>query len=254
MIGVDLYLYLERDSPLHRLHPVTKLALLGGACAAGLLLSRPAPLLAACALLAALAALAGALVNLWRVRVFFALTTIASIAVWTLVGRGPTPLALWMTREGLAAGVVAALRIDLFLLAGVLFLSVTRNEESVAGLRRLGLPYPVCFAFSTALRLAPTLVGTGWAVKEAQRARGLDPDRGTPLARLRNHVPLLVPTFLSTIRMTHHLAMSLEARGFGSGRRRTSLLAFRFGWRDALALAGTAALVAAAALLRWAGR
>jgi energy-coupling factor transport system permease protein len=107
-------------------------------------------------------------------------TTLSAIAVWTLVGRGPTPLVLWMTREGLAAGVVAALRIDLFLLAGVLFLSVTRNEESVAGLRRLGLPYPFCFALSTALRLAPTLVGTGWAVKEAQRARGLDPDRGTP--------------------------------------------------------------------------
>jgi energy-coupling factor transport system permease protein len=245
----DLYFYLERESPLHRLHPLTKIGLLGGACALGLVLARPLPLLAACALAFGLNLLGGALGNLRRVRVFFVLTTVAAVAVWTLVGRGPTPLALWMTREGLAAGVVAALRIDLFLLAGVLFLSVTRNEESVAGLRRLGLPYPLCFAFSTALRLAPTLVGTGWAVKEAQLARGLDPDRGSPLARLRNHVPLLVPTFLSTIRMTHHLAMSLEARGFGAGARRTSLLAFRFGWRDALALAALAAVLVAAILL-----
>jgi energy-coupling factor transport system permease protein len=247
---MDLYFYVERDSPLHRLHPVTKVALIAGACVVGLLLARPLHLLAACAVAAGLVAIAGAWGNLRRVRVFFVLTTLGAIAVWTLVGRGATPLALWMTREGLAAGIVAALRIDLFLLAGVLFLSVTRNEESVAGLRSLGLPYPVCFAFSTALRLAPTLVGTGWAVKEAQRARGLDPDRGTPLARLRNHVPLLVPTFLSTIRMTHHLSMSLEARGFGASPRRTSLLAFRFGWRDLAALAAVAALVAAAALLR----
>jgi energy-coupling factor transport system permease protein len=247
---VDLYFYVERDSPLHRLHPLSKLGLLAAACVVGLLLSRPLHLLAACALVAGLVAIAGALDNLRRVRAFFALATIGAVAVWTLVGRGPTPLALWMTREGLAAGIVAALRIDLFLLAGVLFLSVTRNEESVAGLQRLGLPYPFCFAFSTALRLAPTLVGTGWAVKEAQRARGLDPDRGSPIARLRNHVPLLVPTFLSTIRMTHHLAMSLEARGFGAGRRRTSLLAFRFGWRDALALLAVAAAVVAATVLR----
>jgi len=248
--AVDLYLYLERDSPLHRLHPVTKIALIAGACVLGLLLARPPHLLAAGALFLGLTALAGALGNLWRVRVFFALTTVASIALWTLVGRGPTPLVLWMTREGLAAGITAALRIDLFLAAGVLYLSIARNEESIAGLRRLGLPYPLCFAFSTALRLAPTLVGTGWAVKEAQQARGLDPDRGTPLARLRNHVPLLVPTFLSTIRMTHHLAMSLEARGFGANRRRTSLLVYRFGRLDALALAGVAAAVFAAALLR----
>ena len=248
--AVDLYLYLERDSPLHRLHPVTKIALIAGACVLGLLLARPPHLLAAGALFLGLTALAGALGNLWRVRVFFALTTVASIALWTLVGRGPTPLVLWMTREGLAAGITAALRIDLFLAAGVLYLSIARNEESIAGLRRLGLPYPLCFAFSTALRLAPTLVGTGWSVKEAQRARGLDPDRGSPLARLRKHVPLLVPTFLSTIRMTHHLAMSLEARGFGAGRRRTSLLAFRFSGRDALALAACTAAVLGAALLR----
>lgn len=247
---MDLYLYVERDSPLHRLHPLTKIALIAAACAVGLLLTRPLHLLAASALLAGLVAAGGALGNLRRVGGFFVLTTVSAVAVWTLVGRGPTPLLLWMTREGLAAGILAALRIDLFLLAGVLFLSVTRNEESVAGLRRLGLPYPVCFALSTALRQAPTLVGTGWAVKEAQRARGLDPDRGTPLARLRNHIPLLVPTFLSTIRMTHHLAMSLEARGFGAGRRRTSLLEFRFTWRDALALAALAALVGAATLLR----
>lgn len=248
---MDLYLYLERDSPLHRLHPVVKIAVTAAACTTGLLLARPLHLAAACALAAALIALAGALGNLRRVRVFLALASVGAVAVWTLVGRGPTPLWLWMTREGLDAGVVAALRIDLFLLAGVLFLSVARNEETVAGLRRLGLPYPVCFALSTALRLAPTLVGTGWAVKEAQRARGLDPDRGTPLARLRNHVPLLVPTFLSTIRMTHHLAMSLEARGFGASRRRTSLLAYRFGWGDALALTGCVAAVTAAAWVRW---
>jgi energy-coupling factor transport system permease protein len=247
---MDFYFYLERDSPLHRLHPVTKLALTAAACVAGLLLRQPLQLAAACALAATLLALARALGNLRRVRVFLALTSFGAVAVWTLVGRGPTPLWLWMTREGFAAGVVAALRIDLFLLAGVLYLSVARNEETVAGLRRLGLPYPLCFALATALRLAPTLVGTGWAVKEAQKARGLDPDSGSPLARLRKHVPLLVPTFLSTIRMTHHLAMSLEARGFGAGRRRTSLLAFAFRRQDALALASCAAALILAALLR----
>ena len=122
-----------------------------------------------------------------------------------------------MTREGLAAGVVAALRIDLFLLAGVLFLSDARNEETVAGLRASACPTRSASPSRRRCGWRRLLVGTGWPVKEAQRARGLDPDRGSPLARLSKHVPLLVPTFLSTIRMTHHLAMSLEARGFGPG-------------------------------------
>jgi energy-coupling factor transport system permease protein len=155
-----------------------------------------------------------------------------------------------MTREGLHAGIVAALRIDVFLLAGTLFLSIARNEEIVQGLLRLGLPYPLCFALSTALRLAPTFVGTGWAVRDAQRARGLDPDTGSLAARLRKNVPLLVPTFLTTIRMTGHLAMSLEAKGFGLHRKRTSLLETRFGAGDAATLALLAVALAAAFFAR----
>jgi len=182
-----------------------------------------------------------------RVLVFLLLGGVAALLLWTLVGRGPTPLVLWMSREGLRRGVVAALRIDSFVLAGVLFLSTTRNEEIVLGLRRLGLPYPVCFAFSTALRLAPSFIGTGLAVREAQRARGLDPDAGSIVARLKANIPLLVPTFLTTIRMTNHLAMSLEARGFGLQKQRTSLLEAHASFRDALVLLLLAALLAVAA-------
>ena len=64
---VDLFFYLENASPLHRLHPVTKIALLGGSCAVGLVLARPLHLLAAGAVL--LVALALHVVHLvWKHR------------------------------------------------------------------------------------------------------------------------------------------------------------------------------------------
>ena len=247
---MELYLYLDRPSPVHRLHPVTKLALLAGNGALALVLARPLQLAAVPLLVLGQLALARSLANVRRVALFLLVASCSTVALWTLVGRGPTPLLLWMTREGLAAGVVAALRIDAFILAGALFLSTARNEETVLGLRALRVPYPLCFAFSTALRLAPTFVGTGWSVREAQKARGLDPDAGSPAARLRASVPLLVPTFLTTIRMTTHLAMSLESRGFGLRRDRTFLLEARAGWRDAVAVGLLAALLAVAALVR----
>jgi energy-coupling factor transport system permease protein len=245
---VDLFFYVERGSLVHRLHPVTKLILLGGICTIALLLHSPAPLLAVfCVTLLAIVA-AGGLGNVRRVLVFLLLAGASALLLWTLVGRGPTPLFLWMSREGLLLGVVAALRIDSFILAGVLFLSTTRNEEIVQGLLRIGLPYPICFAFSTALRLAPTFIGTGLAVREAQRARGLDPDAGSLAARLKANIPLLVPTFLTTIRMTNHLAMSLEARGFGLKKQRTSLLETHVGFGDLFVLLLLTALLAGAAL------
>jgi energy-coupling factor transport system permease protein len=245
---VDLFFYVERGSPVHRLHPVTKLVVLGGICTIALFLRSPLPLLAfSCAILLATIA-TGGLGNVRRVLGFLLLAGTSALVLWTLVGGGQTRLVLWMSREGLLRGCVAALRIDSFILAGVLFLSTTRNEEIVLGLLRIGLPYPVCFAFSTALRLAPSFIGTGLAVREAQRARGLDTDAGSLAARLKANIPLLVPTFLTTIRMTTHLAMSLEARGFGLQKRRTSLLETRFGVGDLIALALVAALLAAAAV------
>lgn len=244
---MDLFFYTERVSLIHRLHPVTKLILLGGMCTIALVLRRPAPLLACFGVILLVTIATGGLGNVRRVLVFLLLAGTSALLLWTLVGRGPTPLFLWMSREGLLLGVVAALRIDSFILAGVLFLSTTRNEEIVQGLLRIGLPYPICFAFSTALRLAPSFIGTGLAVREAQRARGLDPDAGSLVARLRANIPLLVPTFLTTIRMTNHLAMSLEARGFGLQKKRTSLLETHFGSGDLFVLLLLAALLAGAA-------
>ena len=244
---MDLFFYVERDSPVHRLHPVTKLVVLGGICTIALVLRSPAPLLAFFGVILLATIATGGLGNVRRVLVFLLLAGTSALVLWTLAGRGPTHLVLWMSREGLRLGVVAALRIDSFILAGVLFLSTTRNEEIVLGLLRIGLPYPICFAFSTALRLAPSFIGTGLAVREAQRARGLDPDAGSLAARLKANIPLLVPTFLTTIRMTNHLAMSLEARGFGLQKRRTSLLVTRFGLGDLFVLLLLAALLVAGA-------
>ena len=50
--------------------------------------------------------------------------------------------------------------------------------------------------------------------------------------------------------MTGHLAMSLEAKGFGLRKSRTSLLETHFGARDALALALLAAALTAGFLAR----
>ncbi len=238
---MDLYLYTEADSFLHRLDGLTKIALLCGNCTLALFSNRLRPLTAVLVLILLQMAAARSLGNLRRIWRFLALVTVLTALLWTAVGRGPTPLFAWMTREGLLAGLAATLRIDSFILAGMLFLSTTRNEEMLQGLLRLRVPYPVCFAFSMALRLAPAFVGMGWAVREAQKARGLNPDAGSLLARLRKNVPLLVPALLSTIRMTGQLAMSLESRGFGLNPHRTFLAESHLGWRDAAAAVGLAA-------------
>ena len=251
---MNLFLYLDHPSPVHRLDPRTKLLLLFGSFVAAVLFTRPAPLVGLLLLLLAYGALAGVLRNLRRIWVLLGTIAAITIVSWGIFGAGATPVVWRITREGLTFGLAAALKIDGMILAGLIFLSATRIEEIVLGLIRLRVPFPAAFAFSLALRMVPTILGTAVTVTEAQRSRGLDLDRGGPIRRLRGYIPLLVPILLHTLRSTDQLAKALESRGFGACRDRGSYLEIGFHGQDAVALVLGGLMLAGFVALRLAGR
>jgi len=121
-------------------------------------------------------------------------------------------------------------------MAGLLFLATTRNEEITGGLIRLGLPYPVAFALSTALRLVPTFAGAGATIIQAQVSRGLDLEAKNLFTRIGKFIPLAVPMFITAIRYTNTLAMALESRGFRPDAPRSFFYEPQMGRRDWLVL------------------
>jgi energy-coupling factor transport system permease protein len=233
---MNLFLYLDKDTAIHRLDPRTKLALLLGSFVAAVLFHRPGPLFSLLLILLVYGAFGRSLGNLRRIWFLLLGIAIFSIASWSVFARGTTPLFWRVTQESLGYGVGAAIKIDGMIISGLIFLSTTRIEEIVLGLIRLRVPYQAAFAFSLGIRMVPTIIGTATTVIEAQRSRGLDLESGGPLARLRNHIPLLVPIFLQTLRGTDQLAKALESRGFGARRERTSYLEIGFHGPDVLAL------------------
>jgi len=240
-------LYLDHNTALHRLDPRAKLFGLLVAFALTLVFNHPGYVAAAAAAIVLAAGIGRCFVNLWRLRVIFVLLFLFSVVLWPLMLRGPTLVArlgpLSVTRESLLYGLAVGLRLDAMVAAGLVFLSTTRVEEFTSGLRRLGLPFPVSFAFSLAFRLVPTFAESAYTIIQAQKSRGLDLESGGLLTRLRRHVPLLIPAVVCAIRNTDLLAMTLESRGYGASGRRTDYLELRFRWRDALiCLALTAAL------------
>jgi energy-coupling factor transport system permease protein len=130
-----------------------------------------------------------------------------------------------------------ALKLAIILGAGIFFLSVTRIEEFAYALTRLGMPYKIGFTFSLAFRLVPVFLDATGTVVQAQRCRGLDFDRGGFAQRLARYIPVIVPVFMAALRRADNMAMALEARGFQSGRKRTTLQRYPFGALDAVALA-----------------
>jgi energy-coupling factor transport system permease protein len=250
---VDPFLYLDRDTWVHRLDPRTKMLLLIGAFVLAFLFVNPLYGLGVLAIVLAFGAAARSLINLRRIWFILFMIAVMTVILWTLFGSGETPLFWLVEWEALLYGIGAALRIDIMIVAGMIFLSATRNEEIATGLVKLGIPYRFAFAVSTALRLVPTIAATGSTIGQAQRSRGLDLESGNIIQRVRKNTPLLIPVFVSTIRSTNVFSMALESKGFGASERRTYFLKIEMTRRDALVLVSFAALLVAALALRFAG-
>ncbi len=246
-------LYLDRGTFFHRLDPRTKIALVLTIFVVVLYFEHPLWVAPITLLTGLLIVLSQALVNLWRIRYIVIVLTVTGIVIWNFFAHGETHLFWIFSLESLAFSVSRVLVILTAIMGGIFFVSTTRVEEFVAGAIRLGLPYRFGFALSISMRLVPMIIGTVFAIAEAQKTRGLDLDSGNLLQRLRKYVPLLVPVFLSTMRHVNTLGLALEARGFGALPRRSSYLELRLGARDYAVLAASVVLLVALTLAKLAG-
>jgi energy-coupling factor transport system permease protein len=240
---MPLTLYVAAPSPLHRLHPVTKLVGLLAFVVAAFVVDDPRFELPLAAAVGGLLWAGGGLANARRFRAMFLVVFAFTLGIWTFF-YGAVLRPTW---AGFLFGLSTAIRLDTFLAAGLLFLSVTRIEEVAYGLGRLGVPYAVGFTLTLAFRLVPVFFDAAMTVVEAQRCRGLEFGRGGVGARLRRYVPVLVPVFIGALRRADRMAMALELRGFNSGRPRTVYL--RAQVRAADVCASALALAAAAGYL-----
>ena len=251
------FLYLDRDTWLHRLDARTKVVSLLGIFAVALIFSDPRFLIAPAILVVMALVSAEALANLRKMWLLLTLLFLYCLLLWPFFVTGRTPMiamgTLTLTNEAVRYGVAMGLRLDVMFLGGILLLSITRIEEFTLALQRLGLPGPMAFALSLAFRWVPSLIGAAGLIVQAQRARGLDLGAGHALGRIRRYPPLVVPLIGHTLRHTRLLAMALESKGFGPGAERHGFLELRMRRADYGTLAVMVALVGLCIWLRVAG-
>ncbi|MDK2811033.1 MAG: energy-coupling factor transport system permease protein [Petroclostridium sp.] len=225
---MNLFLYLNKDTYMHRLDPRTKIIVLIASFIIGILFSSPISLTVFSLAVIVYGATGKILGNLKRI--WFILLTIGifTIIMWAFFAQGTTPLLGPVELESLLYGIAMAIKIDIMIIAGMIFLSSTKIEEISLGLMKLGLPYQAAFAFSTAIRLVPTIIANCYTIIEAQKSRGLNADEGNIIQKIKKFVPLLIPVFLSIIRSTNTFGMALESKGFGAQKFRSSIIDSKF--------------------------
>jgi len=250
-----MQLFRDVESPLHRLHPSTKLIALFLLLVVGMSFNDPRYVLGAVMALFVIAAVGRSLPSVGRMWKFLAVLFTFATLLWSLFLRGAESEAdaLPYLGAGIEYAVAMGLRIDFLLISGIIFTACTRVEEFALGLQRLGVPYRGCFAISLAFRLLPSFSTSVATIVQAQMSRGLDVTTGNIITRLRRYLPLIVPALLSALRRADVLAMALESRGLGARPVRTSLLQPRVGNADVVAVGMMVAAVGLCLLLRLAG-
>lgn len=180
---------------------------------------------------------------------------VISLVLWPLIyQQGPVLFevaGIDVTEGGVFFGFGMAFRILDMVIAPIALFLTTTQPDFIAGMRRLGLPYKASFALATALRFLPTVVGVGQSIVEAQRARGLDPGRGSPVRRMRSYGRIVGPLMVTSIRIAQQLVLAVEAKAFSIDRKRTFYKNLEYATMDwiALFLLGSAVSVALAVRL-----
>jgi len=240
----------HRRTWLHRVNPVTKLALFSVWFFAAIVIHD----------LNAMANLAlGSLLLLlgsghpWKRLLLYAspflLVFVSSATGMMMFGTGETQWFRWglveITEESFYRGLHLGFRALSMAAAGLLFGLTTRPVDLFYALmQRVKLPPKYAYGFLAALRLMPMLAEEFRTLRHAHLVRGTG-KRGR-LARLggawrRYAIPLLA----QSIRKAHRTAVAMEAKRFAGDGRRTYYYDIGFSSLDAAFVALTAALFAA---------
>ncbi len=254
---MPIYLYIDRPTFVHRLHPTVKVFALLVMFWSVYWVDNPIALLPIGAFMLIVAQLTDSWANFYRLRWLFVILVITTTIAWMVFYRKGTALidipVLHVSRASIVFGLGRGIKLAELLATSVLFLSTTKVEEFTIGLSKIGVPYRVGFAITLAFRLVPLFIDSALTIVDAQRLRGYEFDQGGPFERVRRYVPVVIPVFMGALRKANNMAMALEARGFGRTHRPTTFIDYPIVASDVIAVAALIALGAGYFMLYYTG-
>lgn len=155
-----------------------------------------------------------------------------------------------ITFDGLLYGLAMGLRVALMVISAGVWMMTTSPEKMTVGLLKMGLPYKAGLAISNAIRFVPLINAQISTIREAQRARGLQLEKGNPFSRAIKYLSVLGPVFLRSVDLIQSLAIAMDARGFGAGNGRTTIIQINMKRLDWLIVTAFGIAVAVGLLMR----
>ena len=126
----------------------------------------------------------------------------------------------------------------------LLFVCTTNPSEFAASLNRIGVSYKISYAVALALRYIPDIQREYRDISLAQQARGTEMSKKASLVdRLKAASTILIPLILSSMERIETISNAMELRGFGKDAKRTWYSGRKFTKMDIISMAVCVLLV-----------
>ncbi len=219
--------FIQRDSVIHRLNPLTKLLWSVVLMTLSFMFKGPlvlAALFLSIALVAQAAKILKEMIPVFKGLLYFAgfflLFQIFFITegnrIWVVPGTNWLPV----TDQGLVISLGIGVRLMVIAASFPVLLATTQVKDLVVVLvEKLKIPYTYAFMFITSLRFIPTFMNEMDQIIQAQCSRAHRLDSRNFVTKFLSICPLAIPLMITSVKKAERLAISMETRGFGSGKR-----------------------------------
>ena len=125
-------------------------------------------------------------------------------------------------KEGVMKAVGLTSKLTAIVSALTMLTLITPIKDFTLALEKKGLNPKAAFILMLTLQTIPEMKKQANVIMDSQKARGIETE-GNILVRAKALIPIFIPLVLSSIANTEERAITLEARGFSVGEKRTIL-------------------------------
>jgi energy-coupling factor transport system permease protein len=240
--------YRDKDSLIHRLSPLVKLAWGGGLVVLSLIFSHPIYILILFLSVIPLVKLAGVgreWASTLKLALWLGLSIIVINALFSYHGdhvllaapfRLPAVGQPIITLEAIAYGAVMALKLAVIISVFSLINLTVHPDDIMAVLLKMKLPYKSVLVTSLSTRFVPCLVEDIGRISDGYRSRGVQLDAGGWFKRVKNRAKITTALLANSLDRSVQVAEAMETRAFGSGQKRVFYKEINISKIDAMTL------------------
>ena len=125
-------------------------------------------------------------------------------------------------KEGVMKAIGLTSKLTAIVSALTMLTLITPVKDFTLALEKKGLNPKAAFILMLTLQTIPEMKKQAYVIMDSQKARGIETE-GNVFVRAKALIPIFIPLVLSSIANTEERAITLEARGFSVGEKRTIL-------------------------------